>query len=535
MKKVILLTAFIAVAVNLKAQNAPFPDGGFENCWEEFENRTPGKADYWDFKENYLLTTLNQLHELTGDEGDAPLTVFRFDGSDVYNGSYSLELVSKSMTLGGSSIFLPGVAATLFISYSPLDCILGSDFTSRPTAIKGWYKYAPANGDSAAIEVTLKKNGTVLGSGKQVITNAVSNWSQFNVPIYYSSNETPDSIIVIFASSANYDFTKGLTGLMQCQGQIGSTMYVDDVEFDYTEPENIPDGGFETCWTNKPLLDGSGDYEDFKDDYFFNSLNLLHSLLGAPLTAFKETTDPHAGSYALKLVSDNMSIMGQTIFLPGAMGNATIQPVVGMPPVSLSLGRAFTSRPNAIKGWHKYEPVDGDSAAIEILLMKNGTVLGSGKQIITNEVSTWNQFRVPINYTSYDTPDTVIFIFAASAKYNFAGGLMGLMQCGGQVGSALYLDDLELDYGGLGIKEMLYPEITMRIYPNPSKEQITVQMAKETKGTIIVYDYLARKIGEYPINGTQTTIDIQNYAQGSYLLNVVENNKTISTNRFVKN
>jgi hypothetical protein len=108
------------------------------------------------------------------------------------------------------------------------------------------------------------------------------------------------------------------------------------------------------------------------------------------------------------------------------------------------------------------------------------------------------------------------------------------MQCGGQVGSALYLDDLELDYG-VGIKEMLYPEITMRVYPNPSKEQITVQIAKETKGTVIVYDYLARKIGEYPINGTQTTIDIQNYAQGSYLLNVVENNKTISTNRFVKN
>jgi hypothetical protein len=102
------------------------------------------------------------------------------------------------------------------------------------------------------------------------------------------------------------------------------------------------------------------------------------------------------------------------------------------------------------------------------------------------------------------------------------------------VGSALYLDDLELDYSYVGIKEMLYPEISMRVYPNPSREEATVQIAKETKGTVIVYDYLARKIGEYPINGTQIKINLQNYAQGSYLLNVIENNKVITTSRFVK-
>jgi hypothetical protein len=327
---------------------------------------------------------------------------------------------------------------------------------------------------------------------------------------------------------------------MQCDGQVGSALYLDDLEFDYTVPEepdnNLTDGGFETCWTNKQLP-GGGDYEDFKDSYFFNSLNILHAALAtvggnAPLTAFKDSITPHAGNYALKLVSDNMSIMGAPIFLPGAMGNITLQPVLVMPYISLSLGRPFTSRPNAIKGWLKYVPVLGDSASIEILLKRDGEVIGRGKQVITNEVSTWEQFRVSISYTSNATPDTIMIGFASSADYDFTN-ISTLMLCKGQTGSALYLDDLELDYG-VGIKEMLYPEITMRVYPNPSKEQITVQIAKETKGTVIVYDYLARKIGEYPINGTQTTIDIQNYAQGSYLLNVVENNKTISTNRFVK-
>ncbi|MDR1458828.1 MAG: PCMD domain-containing protein [Bacteroidales bacterium] len=532
MRKIILSIASI-IAINVCGFcQQPFPDGGFENCWKRVTNPTPGKADYWDFNDNYFLSTLNQLHELDGDMGNAPLTAEREEG-DAYEGSYSLKVVSRPMSFGGTTIFLPGVAATLAIQFLPsLDCIMGEPFTSRPTAITGYYKYVPVNGDSAAIEVNLKSNGTEIGKGKEVITNA-SNWTRFYIPINYTGNETPDSIVVILASSAMYDFTGGLASLMQCQGQEGSTLYLDEIEFDYTVPENIMDGGFETCWENKQTAEG-GEYEDFKDDYFFNSLNLLHAMLGAPLTAIKESNDVHAGNYALKLVSENLTIpvMG-SIFLPGATGNITLQPAAGMPPVSISLGSSFTSRPKAIKGWHKYAPVDGDSAAVEILLKKNGIEIGRGKQVITNEVSAWSQFRVPINYASNENPDTIVILFASSAMYDFSNGIQGLLQCAGQVGSALYLDDLELDYS-VGIKEMLTPEIAMRVYPNPSKEQITVQIAKEVKGTVIVYDYLSRKVGEYPVNGNQINIDIQKYAAGSYLLNVVENNKVITTNRFVK-
>ncbi|MDR0605518.1 MAG: PCMD domain-containing protein, partial [Bacteroidales bacterium] len=462
MRKVILLTAFIAVAVGLKAQNAPFPDGGFESSWEKHENPVQGKADYWDFKDNYLLTTLNQLHELSGEMGDAPLTAFREEGGNVYNGNYSLKVVSDQMIFGDTSIFLPGVAATLYINFTPVDCILGQPFTSRPTAIKGFYKYIPVNGDSAAIEVRLEKSGTVLGGGKQVIYTEVSTWTQFDIPINYLSDEVPDTIVVIFASSANYDFTS-LATLMACQGQIGSALYLDDVEFDYTEPENITDGGFENCWVTKQDIVGI-EYEDFNDNYFFNSLNSLKNITG-PLTAYKDSVNVHEENYALKLVSENL--MG-FLFLPGAMGNITLQYGENGMPNSVTLGRPFTSRPTAIKGWHKYIPVYGDSAAIEILLKKNGTIIGSGKQIITSEVPDWSEFNVPVNYTSYDKPDVIIILFATSADYDFTD-VNTLMQCKGQVGSALYLDDLELDYSYVGIKEMLYPEISMRVYPNPSR------------------------------------------------------------------
>jgi len=324
MRRSIVLVVFFVVAMAAKSQDKPpFPDGKFENCWEWFVNVTPGKSDYWDFKENYFLSTLNQLHELTGDEGDAPLTAFRLDGADVYDGNYSLKLVSNPMVLGGDQLFLPGVAATLYIVFFPeINCILGEPFTARPSNIKGYHKYTPVNGDSAAIEVILKRGGNRIGGGKQVIKGSVPNWAAFDVPITYSIDQIPDSIVVIFAASANYDFTD-INTLMKCKGQAGSTLCIDNVE------------------------------------YVYDSINV-------------------------------------------------------------------------------------------------------------------------------------------------------------------------------GVKEMFDPAIKMSVYPNPSKESVSLTIAKETNGTVIIYDYLTRKIGEYSINGTQIDIDIQDYAAGSYLINVIENGKVITTNRFAK-
>jgi len=298
--------------------------------------------------------------------------------------------------------------------------------------------------------------------------------------------------------------------------------------------QNIPDGGFENCWIEKTTQNGKPKFWDFKDDYFFITLNAdlytLPDILGkAPLTAFRESSDAYQGNYSLKLVSDVMKSEYGDIFLPGAMGNINIDIIN----VNCNLGRPFTSRPSAIKGWHKYIPVNKDSAAIEIVLKKGGNRIGGGKQIIKEGVPNWATFNVPITYTSSQTPDSIIIVFSSSAAYDFKD-IDALMECKGQIGSTLYLDEIALDYGDVNIKEMFDPAIKMSVYPNPSKESVSLTIAKETNGTVIIYDYLTRKIGEYSINGTQIDIDIQDYAVGSYLINVIENGKVITTNRFVK-
>ncbi len=294
----------------------------------------------------------------------------------------------------------------------------------------------------------------------------------------------------------------------------------------------IQDGGFDNCWETK--TSSKGNYLDFKDNYFFTTLNSIYKLptvMGnGPLTAIQvPTSDAYEGLYSLKLMSGNMTSPYGDVFLPGAMGTLDID----FGAMECILGNSFAFRPTAIKGWHKYIPVAGDSAAIEIWLQKKGTVLGRGKKVITNSVSDWSEFTVPVTYTSTDTPDTIIIVFASSAAYDFTN-IETLMQCKGQVGSTLYLDEIELEYAPAGIKEMLTPEVQLSVYPNPAKEQITIQIGKETEGSVIIYDYLARKVGQYPISGTQVEIGIRDYANGSYLINVIENDKVITTNRFVK-
>ena len=322
---------------------------------------------------------------------------------------------------------------------------------------------------------------------------------------------------------------KKITGLLLCA--IACTILSSNAQ-------SFTDGGFESWkqWSAK-----KGDYWDLENN-FIVTLNTLYSLeqpLGdAPLIAHREEQDVKSGNYSLKLRSDVMYVGSDPLFLPGAAGTLAIE----FFPPGVNLNKPFTFRPTGIKGSLKYIPQNGDSAAIEIILKDvdgdvddvdaEFVVLGSGKRVYKNATDEWEDFNIGVNYTYQTSPNAITVIFAASANYNFES-LETLKDCKGQIGSVLLLDDVALDYG-IGIIEMLDPEIQLNVYPNPSTEKITVQMGKETNATIHIYDYLLRKIGEYSINGTQTDIDVQKYTSGSYLINVIENDKIITTGRFVK-
>ncbi len=163
---------------------------------------------------------------------------------------FAPKMVSNEMTFGTEEkhIFLPGVVGTLEVLVAEQSAIFGRPFTGRPIALKGYMKYLPVNGDSASIFVEVYKYNeeahkrAMISRVEQIFKDSIKDWTVFELPIDYNSPETPDSITVLFVSSAGYKFED----LFECKGQVGSTLWVDDVEFVY-EGGNDPSTSIENA------------------------------------------------------------------------------------------------------------------------------------------------------------------------------------------------------------------------------------------------------------------------------------------------
>lgn len=220
-KTLVLLTALLAVGFAYAQQ---LPDGGFEE-WKTGKNY---QGETYDDLANPFWQTLNVLSTLPPEMGTGPVVVFKEQGKT----GFCPRMESNQLTLGEKTIFLPGVVGAITVVIDKQTALFGRPYTGRPEALKGVMKYKPVNGDSAAIFVEVYK--TSESGQRQMITRneviykeAITDWTEFNIPLDYLSDETPDSICVLFVSSAGYDFKD----LFNCQGQIGSTLWVDNCRF----------------------------------------------------------------------------------------------------------------------------------------------------------------------------------------------------------------------------------------------------------------------------------------------------------------
>ncbi|MCX7649816.1 MAG: PCMD domain-containing protein [Flavobacteriales bacterium] len=190
-----------------------------------------GNLDSWNNMGSYeepagtMLKTLNSLTSL-----GVPVTVTKTSDA---KSNLAAEL--KSNTLVALNIFIPGVLATIQVQTAPPAAFLGVPFTEKPTRFKGWYKYSPVQGDSAEILIALmKRNGAVrdtVGRAAMKIKNSVAAYTPFDMPItYYSTTLVPDSLIILCVSSAGYNFSN----LLACAGKNNSTLWVDELELEYS-------------------------------------------------------------------------------------------------------------------------------------------------------------------------------------------------------------------------------------------------------------------------------------------------------------
>lgn len=118
----------------------------------------------------------------------------------------------------------------------------GTDFRSRPFALKGWYKYTPYNDDRGTAKIFIKNGDTVLAKGSYSF-EASDEWQEFQIPLEtsYSFGEKATTLQIMFASSYKADTdwqiendnvaTRAITE--QVQKFLGSELIIDELEFVY--------------------------------------------------------------------------------------------------------------------------------------------------------------------------------------------------------------------------------------------------------------------------------------------------------------
>lgn len=156
------------------------PDPGFEDWSVE----TVEEPNYW--------YTLNALLAPQGLE-NAIKTI------DANTGTYAIEMTTIEDPNSGDTI-------NAFISKSAIDIFSwGNPFTNgpysaTPTTFSGAYKYTPANGDNAAIQITWYAGGVVVGMHQEPFSNSPA-WQTFSSALTITSQ--PDSMLFIAYSGDN--------------------------------------------------------------------------------------------------------------------------------------------------------------------------------------------------------------------------------------------------------------------------------------------------------------------------------------------
>lgn len=233
-------------------------NAGFENWYMDGKIAICGQQGDSKFWNSSNAGAANYIGSVTTQE-----TSFKHGG----NSSAKLATSSAAGKLAAASLFTGDFIGLVGIKGAKLDW--GVPFTSRPSALKGYYSYTPgsinkgtqpsgvgapakgesdecqitcvlvtelfhvANTDASGYELTTNidwQNDPRIVAYGQMTKNTSSNgaWQEFNIPlVYHSLTKKPTHIIIVCSASKWGDYF---------YGSDSSVLYLDDFSLEYGEP-----------------------------------------------------------------------------------------------------------------------------------------------------------------------------------------------------------------------------------------------------------------------------------------------------------
>lgn len=294
MKKLQLIA--LAIFVSIECSYAQLlPNASFET-W------APSQSGLYEQPSGTYWTSLNPLRDLGG-----PVTVEKVE--DACQGTYAAKLTTKNFT----SLLVSGLLCSGTFNQNNLlnPLLFGQPFTLRPTIFSGCFKYSPVSGDSCALVAWVSRWNTqtnqrdTIGTATIIVDTAVANYTTYNIPFNYLTQDTPDTLTVVFSSSADGQNNNG---------QVGSALWVDNVSISIASGLNLPmmSEADIKCYPN-PFTDNlTVEIPDFKGEAVFSLLSAEGKILGTTQLINKQTqiAMPHlpCGNYSYIISKDNKTL-----------------------------------------------------------------------------------------------------------------------------------------------------------------------------------------------------------------------------------
>lgn len=424
----------------------------------------------------YITTNINTYMQL----GNGNIT----KSTDHVSGSYSAKL--ETVQLGADTMF-----GGMFIGIpGPGGITGGLPLSVHPDSLSVFAKYNIQSNDTAYVMVIFKNNNVMIGIGAFAFAGSQNTFTKYKTSVTWYQPFNSDTIAAIITSSA-----------LDPPQIPGSTLFVDDLNF-IGGTVTYPNNDFEiwsTSGTENPDSWTSINFACYPSDL-----------------SVTKTTDSYDGTYAVKIKNVQL-LSGDTMgyLTNGHFGNNG--PEGGM---------QVLQNPEKVTGYYKYSPIGPDTALVGCFEYIDD---GFGNQVMVDSgmikfaaTSVYTYFEIPFSYNGWPVVDTLNISFS-SGNLQDSLAYIGL-------GSALYIDMLDISYLPVSVPGPAEKDDSILVYPNPSPGNFTFSFfSTEPECIIEVSDIkgalLHHKILK-PINGYYFySFDMSGFAKGDYFVKITSSKK----------
>jgi hypothetical protein len=248
-------------------------------------------------------------------------------------------------------------------------------------------------------------------------------------------------------------------------------------------------------------------WDGFNKDILFSGMTV-----GTIECIEKSNTDPYEGMYSVQLTST--SIMGGPA-VPAILTAGDFVVDWSAQDGDVEGGEAYTDLPTELFGQFKYAPSGLDTGFVSVWFTENGVEVGRGRFDFTETSGGWTAFSVTIDYDAGAAPDSMNVMFSSSnsdASSIPAGTVLEIDAIG--FGSYLSIETLKSK--------------SMRCFPNPTKDTLTIELQKSTSGQVQVIDQKGAVLKIEQFSGDTISMDLLDLPAGIYQVLVTDKTGMLS-------